>query len=132
METNGNRGKRGQKTVDAIIHGEVARSIENIAAQTARPNPAFWLSFVRDGKFRGALIIHADDFTEALTRSHLMKLNPGGEVAGKFIPARWAADIPEHWKNRLLSRTDIEQFDRKMKTSRKGAYENGEQQSTPI
>ena len=99
---------------DARIHGEVTRSMENIAAEDAPPTQAFWLSFVGDNGFLGAVIVHANDFWEALTRSHMLKVIPGGECASWEIPAETARMIPEKWKNRLLSREKCKQLDAEM------------------
>lgn len=87
---------------------------ENIYAQTERPSEAYWLSFADDDGFRGAVIIHATEFTEAVMQASLRGLNPHGEVAGMKIPAAVAATIPEGWKYRLLSREECTSFDKEM------------------
>lgn len=105
---------RDKETVAAMIKGERARTIANISARTERPGCAWWLSFADDEGFRGALIIHANDFREAVMEANLRGLNPHGECKGLEVPAAMAALIPEEWKYRLLSRNDCEQFDKEM------------------
>jgi hypothetical protein len=78
------------------------------------PASAWWLSFADDEGFRGAIIIHANDFVDAFARVNLLNLNPGGECQGMPIPAEGAAQIDAKWKNRLLSRAECSQFDREM------------------
>lgn len=103
-----------RKTANDRIRAERARALANIAAETSPPDAAWWLSFADDDGFLGAVILHANDFCEAHARSHLMQLNPGGEMHGTPVPAEVAARIPEHWKNRLLTRAECEQFDAEM------------------
>lgn len=101
-------------TVQARIRGEQARTLLNIASETAPPEQGWWISFA-DETFRGAVIVQANDFVEAIMRAHLAGINPGGEAQGMLIPAETAAKIPEHWKNRLLSREECQSFDAEMK-----------------
>ena len=106
--------KLDQQTIDARIRSEQKRTLENIAAATELPGQAFWLSFAGEEGFRGAVIVHANDFVEAVMRSNLLGVNPHGEVQGMPIPADTASRIPERWKNRLLSREECGQFDAEM------------------
>ena len=106
--------KLSDKVVRARIRGEQRRVLANIAAQPERPATAYWLSFADDDGFRGAVIIHATEFIEAVMQATLHNINPHGECQGLEIPAAAAATIPEHWKYRLLSRAECEAFDKEM------------------
>lgn len=101
-------------TIDARIRAEQQRTFGNIALEDSDPSSAVWLSFAGEEGFRGAIIIHANDFMEAIMRTNLLGINPHGEVAGMDIPAVAAAKIPAHWKNRLLNREECEKFDEEM------------------
>jgi hypothetical protein len=81
-------------------------------------DPLWWLSFCDPGKapppelqrpggpsFLGAVITQAPTLAAAITRSHVLKVNPGGEIAIKGpIPARF---ITPGWRDRLLSADEI-------------------------
>jgi hypothetical protein len=105
------------KTVAARIRAEQARTLANIAAEEAPPETAFWLSFAGEDGFHGAVIVHANDFMEAVMRTNLMGINPHGEVVGLDISPAHAKAIPAHWKNRLLNRDDCDQFEKEMSAS---------------
>jgi hypothetical protein len=71
----------------------------------------YWLSFCdvkrpKGSQFLGACCLRAESLEEALTRSHLMGINPGGEVAslGPIDEADKPADFPI---DRLLQRHEI-------------------------
>jgi hypothetical protein len=84
----------------------------------AEDDPLWWLSFCdpdnapppelqRPGglSFLGAVITQAPTLAAAITRSHLLEVNPGGEIAIKGpIPARF---IAAQWRDRLLSAAEI-------------------------
>lgn len=81
-------------------------------------DPLWWLSFCDPDKapppelqrpggpsFLGAVITQAPTCAAAITRSHVLKVNPGGEIAIKGpIPARF---IAAEWRDRLLSAAEI-------------------------
>ena len=120
------RGKRRQmklddKVVAARIKGEQARTLANIAARTEPPAGAYWLSFADDDGFRGAVIVHAEDFTTALMECNLRNINPHGEVQGMPIPPEIAAAIPDKWKNRVLRRNECAEFDKEMARGKRSA-----------
>ncbi|MGW5514637.1 hypothetical protein [Nocardia africana] len=84
------------------------------------PTGLWWLSFVDDtksrpyaeqvagaGGFLGVCIVQADHFMAAITLSHKLGCNPGGQVKG------YPTDAPPHpaWMNRLLTATDIDHID---------------------
>jgi len=82
-------------------------------------DPLWWLSFCDPAKapppelqrpggpsFLGAVITQAPTLAAAITRSHLLKVNPGGEIATEGpIPAGF---IAAEWRDRLLSAAEIE------------------------
>jgi len=76
-----------------------------------------WLSFA-DGslpegsQFLGVVIVEAWSFLDAVMQAHRRGINPGGEVQGVEIPR--ALEIPAEYVNRLLSRAECEELDRKL------------------
>lgn len=77
----------------------------------------WWLSFVDPdqsappgrqvpggGGFLGVAVCEGDTLADAITRSHLLGVNPGGQVAARGpIPAQMIA--PE-WRDRLLTKDE--------------------------
>lgn len=53
-----------------------------------------YLSFADDTGWLGAIHVQADTFIEAVTKTHLLGINPGGEVMGTEIPEE-ALKTPE-------------------------------------
>jgi hypothetical protein len=76
----------------------------------------WWLSFAGEEGFRGACIVEAPSFLLAHMVANFAGANPGGEMRGHEIDPVSARLIPEKWKNRLLSRQDIDAFDAEMET----------------
>jgi hypothetical protein len=103
-----------EATVAALIKMEQARTIDNILTRLERPKNVWWLSFADNDGFRGAVIIHGEDFLTALMECNMRKINPHGECQGAEFSEEGAQKIPEHWKNRILSHEECEQFDREM------------------
>jgi hypothetical protein len=82
-------------------------------------DPLWWLSFCDPAKapppeeqrpggpsFLGVLIIQAPSLAAAITRSHVLGVNPGGQIAIKGpIPARY---IAQEWRDRLLSAAEAD------------------------
>ena len=66
----------------------------------------WWLSFADEDGFLGGVLIRADSFIDAVSKSHELKLNPGGEVQGVQLPGD--ADPPDHELNRLYAKADLE------------------------
>lgn len=74
----------------------------------------WWLSFAdatlpKGTQFLGACIVRARGMVSAVSRAHVLGINPGGEVVGYELPA--AADeigIPDDYCNRLLTREEAE------------------------
>ncbi len=97
-----------EKTIQARIKGERERCIANIAARTELPKQQWWLSFADQNGFRGCVITHANEFTEALTDATLHNCNPGGECRGLPIPPHKV--VPLEWTYRTLSRAEAEEL----------------------
>lgn len=77
----------------------------------------WWLSFAdpelpEGTQFLGAAIIKASNFLEAVRVSHILGINPGGEVKSQRIPVEM--EIPDKWVERLLTKAECEEFDREM------------------
>jgi hypothetical protein len=74
------------------------------------PSPSGWmyLSFVKDGGFKGAVVVRATDIIAAVRRAAVLGINPGGEVLGSPISAEGLAEIPDELRERLLSWADME------------------------
>jgi hypothetical protein len=67
----------------------------------------WWLSFADPGlpegsQFLGVVILEAAGLADAVTKSHLLGLNPGGEILGYPVPG-W---IPREWQGRLLTKEE--------------------------
>ena len=73
----------------------------------------WWLSFADDEGFRGGINVQGDDFLGAVLNAKLMGQNPGGQVRGLELTFD-ISDLPEKYKNRLLSLDDIAEMDRAM------------------
>lgn len=63
-------------------------------------------------QFLGALILRAPSLEAAVTLSHLLRLNPGGEIA--IIEAPPEVDFPDRYQERLMSKKEIEEMDREL------------------
>lgn len=59
-------------------------------------------------QFLGGLYIDAPSLPDALTKSHLLGLNPGGEVMFVEMPMEFFENVPEDMRLRLLSREELE------------------------
>jgi hypothetical protein len=81
--------------------------------------PLWWLSFCDPAKapapefqrpggpsFLGAVITQAPTLAAAITRSHVLKVNPGGEI--KIVGPIPAEFIAPEWRDRLLSADEID------------------------
>jgi hypothetical protein len=82
-----------------------------IEADPAAPVKLWYFSFAGEEGFRGGLIIHAKSFCGAVTLSHRLGVNPGGELQGMEIAGEIAATVDAKWIGRLLSRTELEAMD---------------------
>lgn len=75
----------------------------------------FWLSFAdserpKGTQFLGVVIVDAGSFIEAVRLTHVLGLNPGGEVRGTELPDDAPPVAPRNMR-RLLSREEIEWHD---------------------
>lgn len=89
--------------------------------EPAADDPLWWLSFCDPEKarrtplrkrksggpaFLGVVITQAPNLAAAITRSHVLGVNPGGEIGIQGpIPARY---IGTEWRDRLLTFADVE------------------------
>lgn len=103
-----------ERTLKARIQKVQRECCEIIAKREKRPATAFWLSFADETGFKGAVIVHAENFMTALMEANVRGINPHGECRGLEIPEEKTQHIPESWKNRILSRKDCEDFDAAM------------------
>lgn len=95
---------------------EFADRVAQVAAETASPaGSLWWLSFADPSlpagtQFLGACLVEADSLPAAVTRSHLLGINPGGEVAivGPLDPGQPPPGYP---LDRLLTREEIVEAD---------------------
>lgn len=80
-----------------------------------RPVSLWWLSFVDPdrsappgqqvpggGGFLGVAICEGDTLADAITRSHLLGVNPGGQVSARGPLPAWM--IAPEWRDRLLTK----------------------------
>lgn len=66
--------------------------------------------------------MRGDSLGEALTRSHLLELNPGGEVSSLELPPGAAAELPPEFVEKFMKdQAALDEFDRAMAAARKGA-----------
>jgi hypothetical protein len=73
----------------------------------------WFLSFAGGEGHRGGLILKGADELDALARATSEGLNPGGEVLFVRMDPPWKleAAVPEGYRGRLLSRTDLIELD---------------------
>lgn len=108
-----------------------AARVAQVAEETAAPTGSgWWMSFtdpdiaatIPDGEqrpggpsFLGACFVLADCVPSALTLSHVLGINPGGQVAfAGPVPPERAALVPERFVNVLMDRETCAEFDRVM------------------
>lgn len=75
-------------------------------------NSFWWLSFVdsklpKGKQFLGVVIVVASGPTEAVVRSHQLKVNPGGEVSWAPLPS-WVC-VDARWLGRLLTTQECDE-----------------------
>lgn len=68
----------------------------------------FWISFADDDDFRGACLIEADDFDDALGKTWALESNPGGEVQATELEDATAENVAPYELNRLYSKADMD------------------------
>lgn len=74
----------------------------------------YYMSFANNEEFLGALIIEADNEFDMMIKSHLSGHNPGGEIQFLTIPEEAIDKLPDKYKDRLLTREEVEEMDRVM------------------
>lgn len=80
--------------------------------------PRFWyMSFCdaarpKGRQFLGGCFVAAKTLSGALTTSHTLKCNPGGEVQLLELPP--GAQLPAKWLVRLLSKSELELMDKEL------------------
>ena len=83
--------------------------------EPAEDAPLWMMSFCDPDRpagtqYLGGAVIQAPTLAAAITRSHVLKVNPGGEVATAGpLPAAW---IGPEWRDRLLTREEVEAIPR--------------------
>lgn len=92
---------------DQQIRHHMERAIALIVTEEKPPRMAFWLTFANEDGFVRALIVHANDFLESLVRAYLLNISPGSDCKGLPIAAALAEEIPDRWKNRLLTKDRV-------------------------
>lgn len=71
----------------------------------------FWMSFAdpkrpKGQQFLGVAIVEADEFLHAVSISHRLGINPGGEIAGYVLPQ----PPPAGMQHRLLTKAEAEAY----------------------
>lgn len=84
-----------------------------VAEETRIESGWWYMSFTdpdlpKGTQFLGACYVDGPTLPAALTRSHDLGINPGGEVAFVEVPSD--VEIPENLRLRLLSREEAEGF----------------------
>jgi hypothetical protein len=77
-----------------------------VAAEATNDTEWWWLSFANDEEFLGLVLIKAGGLMSAVSATHMLGINPGGQVAGWPLPG--IPDPPERYVYRLLDRTIAE------------------------
>lgn len=86
-------------------------------------DPWWWLSFAdsnlpEGSQFLGACIVQGTEpkgqpgIRDCISQSHLLGLNPGGEI--KFVQIPDDRVVPEQWRERLLNREECAALEAEM------------------
>lgn len=96
--------------------------VAEVAEETTVPDGGWWyFSFAdatlpKGSQFLGACYVRGGHLPDAITRSHLLGINPGGEIASFGpLPENIADAIPVHWQERLMNRDEVAACDAEMK-----------------
>jgi hypothetical protein len=81
-----------------------ARMQQKLAEEMNEPEKWLYLSFA-DEKFNGGVVIKAHGMMDAVTKTHALGINPGGQVISIEVPDEHLPD--EKFRNRLLSKEDV-------------------------
>jgi hypothetical protein len=99
------------------------RQVARTLAAEAKESERWWyLSFADASGFRGAVVVQSRGKLGALTRTHELGINPGGEVLSIDLPED--VTVPAQAANRLLSREEVERIFGESKTL--GEYSDDE------
>lgn len=71
----------------------------------------FWLSFADDDGLLGVALVEGTSELEAVRAAHTRGCNPGGEVMMVEFPVELATRVPDDWRDRLLSKADVDRLD---------------------
>ena len=81
----------------------------------------FWLSFVDDGRFLGACVVHGGDTGDmkadlrvAIDNAWRLGCNPGGGIRFQRAPADVEHRVAQQWIGRLLTREEVALFEGEM------------------
>jgi hypothetical protein len=79
----------------------------------------FWVSFCdpdkpQGQKFLGACLVEGDTLVEAIEEARRLGINPGGEALGVVGDPETVKIIPDHWKNRLLTKAECDKMDKEV------------------
>lgn len=84
--------------------------IPTILEELTEEESLWWLSFCDTDKpegsqFLGVAIVRANGIATAITMTHMLKINPGGSVAGWGVPDD--ISIPDELQNRLVQKDEL-------------------------
>ena len=89
-----------------------ARRDKLLLEESQQPERWWWLSFAGEKGFLGGILTRAQGFASAITKTHLLGINPGGECQGAEIPDEVIESSPyghANFADRLLSKREIEE-----------------------
>jgi hypothetical protein len=90
------------------------RMRELLDAEKGQPMGWWYLSYTGEEGFRGGIIIEARGFVSATLLANILKISPGGEVAGLKIPPDHLP--PGEIPTRLLSKDELTELWGDLKT----------------
>jgi hypothetical protein len=98
---------------DEVLFERMAQMVND----EIRTKPARWmyLSYAGELGFNGGIIIEAHGMASAVARARALNISPGGQVLGFDIPEATVLPPPE-FRNRLLTKAELESFWDDMKT----------------
>jgi hypothetical protein len=97
-----------------MAHRNASAELENWSGLTG---DFFQLTFFGDDGFRGVVILRAPSLDSALSLSHLLKLNPGGNVTIAQLPAGLHEDLLSLHSKRLLGQREADELQAKLVTT---------------
>ena len=111
-----NESKTMLQTEERIqaAHRNASSELENWSGTTG---DFFQLTFFGDEGFRGVVILRAPSLDSALSLSHLLKLNPGGNVSIAQLPSGFHEELLISHSKRLLAQREADELQAKLVTS---------------